>query len=146
MWPFWPDHGGPRMSIAARTLLAELSALGIRVTAEGAYLRLVPSAPPDLRARVVAAKPELIALLTERDALDQGLACREVLGFPASLLAELPIPTSLVLARPDGTTSMLPASSSRWSAMHSALPGSTVGAVLAHHGFVLRAVVIEGCP
>lgn len=35
-----------------------------------------------------------------RDVLSGGLAIREVLGFPASLLPQLPIPTTLVLELP----------------------------------------------
>ncbi len=126
----------------ARSLLSELSALGITVRVEGAYLRLCPSAPPDLLARVRAAKPELISLLSRQ--LDQGLACREVLGFPAHLLGELPIPTSLVcepLAGGDRRT-LDPEAFAQMT--RTASSTATVADVLAHHGLRLRAVIIDG--
>lgn len=86
---------------AASTLLAELSTHGLRVRAVAGNLHISPlsALTPDLRSRVLAAKPELPRLL-DPEPLNHGLACREVWGYPAALLPELPIPTSLVLAVP----------------------------------------------
>ncbi len=74
-----------------------------------------------------------------------GLACREVLGFPAGLLADLPLPTSLVCKGADGSRCTLKATESEWQAMLAPLPThATVAAVLAHHRLRLLAVVLSG--
>jgi hypothetical protein len=65
-------------------------------------VRIAPAGglTPELRDRILLAKPELLQLLSPRPSLDRGLAVREVLNFPAALLPQLPIPTTLVLELP----------------------------------------------
>lgn len=92
----------------AAQVLAELTAHGLRVRAEGDRLALSPPSAltPEPRERALAHKRELLAMLAsgpsvERgEPLSSGLAIREVLGFQAMLLRELPIPASLVLDVP----------------------------------------------
>lgn len=86
---------------AAAEVLTELQARGVRVRAVGDRIVYAPREAldddPTLRARVVAAKPDLLRML----ALDDGFAMREVRGFPARYLGALPLPTTLVLDVPD---------------------------------------------
>jgi hypothetical protein len=132
------------MTTAATDVLAELRQRGITVTADGEYLRLRPSTAltPELRERARAVKPELLALLAP--ALDAGLAVHEVLGFPAVLIAALPLATSLVLGprrRVVSTRSL------EWTALiagASLSPRATVHAVLQVHNLDLIAVAIDG--
>lgn len=86
----------------ATLLLAELGARGVHVRADGGQLRLRPAdaLTPELRQRVLAAKPDLLRLLASQPPLKQGLAVREVSRFPAALLCNLPIATTLVLRVP----------------------------------------------
>lgn len=86
----------------APALLAELQARGFRVRAADGQVRIAPAGAltPDLRDRILSVKPELLRLLAPRAHLDQGLSVREVLCFPAALLPQLPIPTTLVLELP----------------------------------------------
>lgn len=89
--------------MSAEALLAELQRMDVRVRAVDGRLRV--NAPkdaltPELQAQLSAAKPELLRLLTapaSDPALNRGLAVREVLTFPAGLLALLDVPTTLVL-------------------------------------------------
>jgi hypothetical protein len=139
---------------AAAELLGELQARGIRMRADGGKLRYQPQAAltPDLRARVVEAKPELLRLLGV-PTLDHGLAVREVLGFPATLLSQLPLPTALVVDLPGGrraTVATHPACGradldiATWATWSASVPGGTVAAVLAIRGATLRMVAIDG--
>ena len=95
--------------------------------------------PPSVRS--VSAYPPRIAL-------DRGLAVREVVSFPAALLASLPLATSLVVARTGNAERVTLAATSReWADLISSAtlpPSATVGEVLALHGLSLLAVVIAG--
>jgi hypothetical protein len=89
---------------AARNLLADLERLDVRVARRGDVLDLDAPAgvlTAELRARVVAAKPDLLRTLGDEPPPEPpsatGLAVREVLGFPARYLGALPLPTSLAL-------------------------------------------------
>ena len=91
------------MSCAAE-VLAELRANHCVVQAYGDRLRIrgpVSRLSDDLRARVAAAKAELLRLLAPTSAPGQGLAVREVLGLRGEWLAGLPLPPVLVLVVPD---------------------------------------------
>jgi hypothetical protein len=89
----------------AAEVLAELRALQLEVCANGDRLRL--SGPtrritPELRTRVLEAKPELLRLLGAApvQSLGRGLAVAEVLQFPAGLLMQLPLPATLAALAP----------------------------------------------
>jgi hypothetical protein len=90
----------------AADVLAELHSLHVEVCANGDRLRLSGPADaltPELKARVLQAKPELLRLLatpTQVRPLVAGLAVREVLAFAAALLPDLPVPTTLVVHVP----------------------------------------------
>ena len=62
------------MSRVAEALLAELDERGIRVRADGTTLRLSPlgSVDEELRERVIAAKPYLLAALANRRPVPTG--------------------------------------------------------------------------
>lgn len=125
----------------ARTLLTELTSLGVSARVDGADLVLRPVPPADVLERCRAAKPELLELLT---GLDQRLAHSEVLAFPAHLLAALPVPTTLIVT--DGTgcpPRAIPPS--QFAALATVAPaGATVGDVLRLAGLELRLVVLDG--
>lgn len=93
----------------AALLLAELGARGLRVRADGELLRLKPAEAltPELRKRILQAKPELLRLLASHPPVRQCLAVSEVLGFPAVLLGQLPIPTTLAVTVPGITGPVL---------------------------------------
>jgi hypothetical protein len=89
----------------AAEALAELRVAGLSVRAEGDRLMLRPAErlTAELKARVLVAKPELLRLLgapAHVSPLDHGLAVGDVLSFPAALLGDLPLPTTLVLEAP----------------------------------------------
>ena len=91
--------------MSAAAVLAELRSRGIRVRASSGGLHVSPpeALTPELRARILAETPALLALL-EPPSLDQTVARREVLCWPAILLAELPLPTTLELAAGEAFT------------------------------------------
>lgn len=85
--------------------------------------------------------------------LDHGLAVREVLTFPAALLRQLPLPTTLVLDMPGGghvTVATHPGcgradlSPTDWLAWCAVTPRGTVADVLGCRGATLRMVAIDG--
>lgn len=87
---------------AGADILAELRTLGIEARPHGDRLRLRGAAgalTPELQARVLAVKPALLRALSPTHG--DGLAVREVLEFPARLLGDLPLPTTLALDVPD---------------------------------------------
>lgn len=132
------------MSDAAE-VLAEIEARGCHVRAEGDKLKLRGSSDAIalLRDRVLAVKPELLRMLAPPP-LDQGLATQEVLCFRATLLAQLPLETGLVLGPRRRTVW---ATSREWADLvqSAALgPRATVSQVLDVHGLELLAVVIDG--
>src|SRR5262249_4906008 len=88
--------------MTAAAVLTELRARGVNISARGDRLLVEPASAltPDLRARVLEHKPELIAILAETDGRVTralGLTVLEALRFLAALLAALPLATSLVL-------------------------------------------------
>jgi hypothetical protein len=144
----------------AAEVLAELRERGISVLADGERLRLRPphALTPELLERARVLKPELLRLLADtHDArcgtLDQDLGVREVLGFPAALLPELPLPTTLVLELPDSRRlnwavhlgcGRADRDAEQWRTLCGSDRRRTVHEVLGELGATLRAVVIEG--
>lgn len=139
----------------AAEVLAELRALRFQVRPKGDRLHLsgpVQALTPELKARVLEAKSDLLRMLAG-PALNQGLAIRELLDFPAVLLPGLPLATTLVVDLPNGRRlkwathaecRRADRSVQEWHALCAPDRRRTVREVLAGLCAVLRLVLIEG--